>query len=66
MARSSANSQAVMRRIVKHYAFGERIKLDYIGESTIGLPKDILKTQKQNATMLIRFITFIMVIQIST
>jgi hypothetical protein len=47
MAHSSDKSQTVMRCIVKHYAFGERIKLDYGGESTIGLPKDILKTEKQ-------------------
>jgi hypothetical protein len=47
IARSSDKSQIVMRCIVKHYAFGERIKLDYSGESTIGLPKDILKTEKQ-------------------
>jgi hypothetical protein len=47
MERSSDKSQRVMRCIVKHYAFGERITLDYNGESTIGSPKNILMTEKQ-------------------
>jgi hypothetical protein len=44
---SSDKSQTVMRCIVKHYAFGESITLDYSGKCTIGLPKNILKTEKQ-------------------